>query len=60
MSLNLDMDVRVVALDSNATPPETEADAKIGRSWIKDLIALIGTCVGVVLISAAVVLLYLA
>jgi len=58
MSLNLDMDVRAVALDASATRPE--ADAKIGRFWITDLIALIGTCIGVALISTAAVLLYLA
>ena len=58
MSLNLEMVVRAVALDANATRPE--ADAKIERFWIKELIALIGTCVGVVLIAAVALLLYLA
>ena len=58
MSLDMTMEWRAAAFDLTDERIETEA-APITRMWLQDVLAIAGTAFGVLLSSAAGVLLFL-
>ena len=58
MSLDMTMESREAAFDLTDERIETEA-APISQMWLQDILAIVGTAFGVLLSSAAGVLLFL-